>query len=356
MNWQLAANGYRNLWRKAAFASEKYRSRSIAVAKKLLEFRSSYDAIESQTGIPWWFVGIIHSLESGFSFSTHLHNGDSLSARTIHRPAGRPLSSPPFTWIESALDALKLKELHLEKDWSFPKALWNFERYNGFGYVQHKVNSPYLWSFTNLYSKGKYVRDGVWDSEAVSSQCGAAAILLALIELGALQKEKELVMSNVTMQDALPIIEKLAPVGASVLASPLYSFALSALARVLSCEPDEGSVASKVLSLPLRELNAVLDMWEAAIEPLSDKATPSVPAPTNPVSTPVVSPIDAIFGFTGWKTVIGIVLYVVISAGAFFFPAVLTADIVSILQTIVTGLIGVGLAAKLDRFLVFLKK
>ena len=42
----------------------------------------------------------------------------------------------------------------------------------------------YLWSKTNHYSKGKYVYDGVYDPNAVSSQVGAMATLHAGIELG----------------------------------------------------------------------------------------------------------------------------------------------------------------------------
>lgn len=47
------------------------------------------------------------------------------------------------------------------------------------------MRSPYLWSYSNHYSKGKYVRDRVFDPEAVSDQCGAAVLLKALQERGA---------------------------------------------------------------------------------------------------------------------------------------------------------------------------
>ena len=38
---------------------------------------------------------------------------------------------------------------------------------------------------TKIYSKGKFVKDGEFSKTAVSKQCGAAALLLALIENGA---------------------------------------------------------------------------------------------------------------------------------------------------------------------------
>jgi lysozyme family protein len=53
------------------------------------------------------------------------------------------------------------------------------------GYRRRGVPSPYLWSFSNLYTKGKFVADGHFDANAVSAQCGAAVMLKALQGQGA---------------------------------------------------------------------------------------------------------------------------------------------------------------------------
>ena len=75
-----------------------------------------------------------HGLESAFSFRTHLHKGDPLTARTVHYAPGRPASGqPPFTWLESALDALTMQGLGGLGDWSIGQALDGLERYNGLG-------------------------------------------------------------------------------------------------------------------------------------------------------------------------------------------------------------------------------
>lgn len=42
--------------------------------------------------------------------------------------------------------------------------------------------SPYLWSFTEHYSAGKFMKDGVYDPEAIDVQCGAATLLRRLAE------------------------------------------------------------------------------------------------------------------------------------------------------------------------------
>ena len=140
----------------------------------------TYNTVGEKLNIPWQFIAVIHCMESGMRFSCHLHNGDSLMERTVHVPAGRPIEgNPPFTWEESAIDALRLRKLDDWKDWSIEGMLYQIEGYNGWGYRLHhpEVLSPYLWSFSNHYTKGKYVADGKWDENAVSQQCGAGIIL-----------------------------------------------------------------------------------------------------------------------------------------------------------------------------------
>ncbi|HXD34926.1 MAG TPA: hypothetical protein VN643_27650 [Pyrinomonadaceae bacterium] len=66
-------------------------------------------------------------------------------------------------------------------------AIWSY--CVGFGYrTRHpKVLTPYLWGFTDKYMKGKFVADGKFDANAVSQQCGAAAILKALSSSGTIK-------------------------------------------------------------------------------------------------------------------------------------------------------------------------
>jgi len=150
--------------------------------KRIRQGKPTYDLVESATGVPWMFVGIVHGMEAGFNFSSHLHNGDPLTARTVQVPKGRPTTgTPPFTWLDSAIDALRFEKLHLVTDWSVPHMLFLLEGYNGFGYRSRGVASPYLWSFSNVYDKGKFVADGKFDPNAVSKQCGAALMLKAIL-------------------------------------------------------------------------------------------------------------------------------------------------------------------------------
>jgi lysozyme family protein len=152
--------------------------------------RSRYQSVGDALAIPWFFVAVIHDMEASGNFNRHLHNGDPLTARTVQVPAGRPKTgTPPFTWEESASDALSMKKLGTQTDWSLAGVLYQLERYNGWGYrLYHPhVLSPYLWGFSNHYVSGKYVHDGTWSDSAVSKQCGAAVLLRRLAERGEIE-------------------------------------------------------------------------------------------------------------------------------------------------------------------------
>lgn len=161
-------------------------------SKKIVAGKDRYKSLgDKLNGIPWYFIGILHGLEASFSFQTHLHNGDSLKHRTVNEPKGRPKKgNPPFTWEESAEDALTMKGYEQQSDWSLPRMLYRFERYNGFGYRPRYNPTPYLWSYSTHYVKGKYTSDGHYDPDAVSKQCGAAVSLKDLEKKGIIEVEK----------------------------------------------------------------------------------------------------------------------------------------------------------------------
>lgn len=148
----------------------------------LRKYEGRYRDVETKTKVPWYFIGVLHALEASFNFRGHLHNGDPLSSRTTHVPAGRPKTwLPPTDWAASAVDALTVMGFTDFKTWSLEEMLYRWEAYNGFGYRSHKVNSPYLWSFSDQYTRGKYTSDGKFSRTAVSQQCGAAVMLKALV-------------------------------------------------------------------------------------------------------------------------------------------------------------------------------
>ncbi len=160
-------------------------------ALRILLKKENYDiaVMRINQRMPWYFVGIIHSLECGLSFTCHFHNGDSLKKCTVHQPAGRPVQDPVngaasgYTWMESVIDAMQLKGFDKQEHWCLKDMLFRYESYNGFGYEKyHQMHSPYLWSGTNHYEKGKYDEDGKFNADLISKQVGAAPLLRYLTD------------------------------------------------------------------------------------------------------------------------------------------------------------------------------
>ncbi|WP_418002574.1 hypothetical protein ACNO8X_21165 [Mycobacterium sp. PDNC021] len=185
---------YAALWSEMVIHEDKVADVDWTVAR-IIGDKEAYLNIERRTSVPWFVVAVIHSLEAGGDFSRHLHNGDPLTARTVNVPEGRPPDGePPFSWEDSAVDALEIDGLNAETDWSVQHVAYCLEGFNGWGYREYhsEVKSPYLWSFSNHYVCGKYVADGTWDGTAVSAQCGAMVLLRRLQDAG----EIELVVAD----------------------------------------------------------------------------------------------------------------------------------------------------------------
>jgi len=181
------SENYRKLWDTMTI-NLAWHDQANAIAQRMIAKRGSYDTAVAGTSVPWWFVAIVHCMECSLRFDQHLHNGDPLVGRTTHVPAGRPLAgSPPFTWEQSASDAIIDQKLNAITDWSLESALYHWHRYNGINneYKRRGIPTPYLWSGSAHYVKGKYVADRQFSAEAVSKQLGAAVLLRTLIDLGA---------------------------------------------------------------------------------------------------------------------------------------------------------------------------
>lgn len=163
--------------------------------RPFLAGRPAYEQVEREIGVPWWVVGLIHGMECAFSFEKHLHNGDPLTERTMRHPAGRPRDgSPPFAWLPSALDAIRQKGWSGADDWQLGPTLDRLERYNGLGYRNRGLPTPYLWSFSQHFTRGKFVRDREFDPNAGSEQCGAAVLLKRIEQRGAMRVDDGRVM------------------------------------------------------------------------------------------------------------------------------------------------------------------
>jgi len=157
-----------------------------ADARKVVEHKDAYQAVEAATGVPWWVVGIIDMMEGGGGADTNPCNGQTLKRRTTNVPEGRPPAplEPPFTFQQAAVDAMTYMGFDKIKTWTIDVVSWVFEKQNGFGYRRyHHMRSPYLYGFSNLEQPGRYVTDHNFDPAAPNRQAGALAILKAITAL-----------------------------------------------------------------------------------------------------------------------------------------------------------------------------
>jgi lysozyme family protein len=177
-------NEYYRLWAQMIINPNKVTEIDHYV-DRIAQHQTRYESVSASTAVPWYMISLIHCLECSLDFSTHLHNGDPLTHRTTHVPAGRPVTgNPPFAWETSAVDALNYDRITGPHEWSVAGIGYLLEGYNGWGYryFHPDVNSPYLWSFSNQYTSGKYIDDGSYSSSAVSNQCGAMVLLRRMVD------------------------------------------------------------------------------------------------------------------------------------------------------------------------------
>ncbi|GKQ52882.1 hypothetical protein [Bradyrhizobium sp. Ce-3] len=172
-----AANAGR--WAKAKL------TRSFAgVAARLVDpaAKARYQAVSAKTGVPWFFIAVAHEREASQNWDTQLGQGDPLGSVSVHVPKGR---GPFKTWEDGAYDALVncAPFAARNQDWSVGGMLTMLEQYNGLGYAARGKPSPYIWSGTDQYVSGKYVRDGVFDANAVDQQLGCAGLLRTMMQL-----------------------------------------------------------------------------------------------------------------------------------------------------------------------------
>ena len=115
------------------------------VARRLVapDAKQRYEAISTNTHVPWYIIAVIHEREASQSFAANIAQGDRWDRVSTHVPAGRG----PFASFEAAaIDALTNCAPHAARwgDWSPGGALTLLEQYNGLGYARRDLPSPYI--------------------------------------------------------------------------------------------------------------------------------------------------------------------------------------------------------------------
>jgi len=144
------------------------------------ENKSRYEDVEKKTGKPAELVAALHWREAGGDFDKCLQDGTDL---------GKPVQAPAskdkvfYTFEDSAEDVLNIdyfKNIEVTEG-DFDSYLYFAEAYNGFGYRNKGLPSPYIWAGTNNYTSGKYAEDGKLDTDYVDKQPGVAVLLSSIL-------------------------------------------------------------------------------------------------------------------------------------------------------------------------------
>jgi lysozyme family protein len=205
---QLKDNNARR-WAMARATRDYARTASLLVERIA---KAHYLEVAKRTGVPWFFIAVVHQRESSQNFARSLAQGDPWDEVSVHVPVGR---GPFHSWEEAAVDALVNCPpfAAANVDWSTGGFLTMLEKYNGLGYASRGLPSPYVWSGTDQYIKGKFVRDGVFDPNVVDQQPGCAALLMAMAKLD----------SSVNLGAPIPVKPAPAPTPAPAPAAPPQS-------------------------------------------------------------------------------------------------------------------------------------
>lgn len=292
------------------------------LAQFAIEHKAQYVEIEEATGVPWWLVAALHRRESDADFGTYLGNGQRLSRVTTIVPEGRG----PFPDFKSgAIDALKLDGLTSVIDWRLEKVLWHAERFNGLGYAQRGMPSPYVWGGTNQQRAGKYVSDGKFSSTAWDEQPGCAPLIATIARLDpSVQFVRETPMDAPDEPDG----PKVAP--------PEISPVEAALARIRPILEE----LRMTTNLPAITDGEVPQWFKDLLAKGKE---------TKPATAEELSRVDALFGksLIGYKTIIGTAG--TIATWIWGTQAGLSADVQQSLLAIFLFITATGVSAKIDR-------
>ena len=282
------------------------------IARFAVDNKARYQAIEAKTGVSWPHIAVLHRRESDADFDTYLGNGEPLDRVTRLVPKGRGPFTGPDAFEKGAVDALHLDGLDDVPDWRLEKILYYCEIFNGAGYANRGLPSPYVWGGTNQQRPGKYVADGVFDPNAMDRQPGCAPILAMIARLDPSVKfvrETPMGVEPPTTPEP-PMAES----STDILLRQLIE-QVTALARVVNFgrEPDKPPVAPKPVEPPpvvitrpatdpLKPANfgSLIASIVAMIALPANNITATVDQGTIGSLLPLAGAVASAFGVPGW--------------------------------------------------------
>ena len=131
--------------------------------------------IAQKTGLPPELIAAIHYRESTGNFDATIKDGSKLPAGVsfvddavnISNDANYVIFKEAYNMSADSVDVIAMLSIA--------------EVHNGTGYYKMGLNSPYLYSGTNLYTKGKYDADGHYNPDLVDKQPGIFLLICSIL-------------------------------------------------------------------------------------------------------------------------------------------------------------------------------
>lgn len=167
-----------------------------ARAKVILARANAEDfaSVIAATGVPKLWAIASFERESSSDYADSPAQGDPWNRVSVNVPRG---IGPYSSWAQAAIAAYRID--HLDQvgagNWTWARACYEGELFNGFGPRDHGKHTGYLWSWSNIYSGGKYIADDDWSASAIDQQCGMVPMMAALLRLD----------PSLALADVLPI-------------------------------------------------------------------------------------------------------------------------------------------------------
>lgn len=155
-----------------------------ATARKLIRLIDAGHYVDAYkaTGVPQIVAAASFEREASSNFRLSPAQGDPWNEVSRHVPRG---VGPFPSWEAAAIWSYRHDGLDRVgvANWSWSRACFEEELFNGFGYRAKGIHSPYLWAGSNRYHSGKYVADGVFSYSAVDSQLGVIPMMARMVQL-----------------------------------------------------------------------------------------------------------------------------------------------------------------------------
>lgn len=157
-----------------------------ATAERLVAFVDAgrYDAGCKATGVPVAWAAASFEREASSRFNLNPAQGWPLDSRSEWIPHNGPFRGPD-AWTNAQVAAYEIDGLDKvgAANWTWARGCYEGETFNGFGPRAHGIHTGYLWAGTSLYTRGKYVSDGVWSSTTIDEQLGIIPVMWEIVRM-----------------------------------------------------------------------------------------------------------------------------------------------------------------------------